>query len=138
MAAAEKDLSLELNEHYLRLALRAIHGDLNVWGKWIEEHADYHGFPRSNILESYIGGSGGGSGGHRINCDDMPDRLWVTHHRVLLLVPEQQDAVGAYYIVRVKPDGTLWSLAEKCLVLGIAERTLRDHLRQARLRILGL
>lgn len=142
MAAAMSDLASQLTpeqrDHYERLELRAIDGELNRWGKWVEEHSDFDGFPRSNILESYIGGDGGGTAGHRILCDEMPLGVWATHQRVLLLPPELQDAVSAYYVVRMKPDGTLWTMAEKCLRLAVSERTLRDRLGQAKRRILGL
>lgn len=135
MAAVLKDIP---NDQYERLLLRAIDGELNEWGRWIERHADFEGFPPANILETWIGGSGGGVPGHRILCLDMPVGIYATHGRVLRLSEEQRAAVEAWYIVRVKADGTLWSLDEKCLRLGIAERTLRDRVRQAKLRILGL
>lgn len=141
MAAVLKEIPAEtptLREHYERLALRAIDGELNDWGRWIERHADFEGHPSANILATYIGGAGGSTPGHRILCLDMPDAIYATHGRVLLLTEALRDAICAWYIVRLNADGTLIALAEKCLRLGIAERTLRDRVRLAKLKILGL
>lgn len=117
---------------------RVLNAELNRWGHWIEMHSDYEGYPGVNILAAYIGGSGGGSGGHRILCRDMPSAIYATHARVLTLSEPEQEAVWIWYVTRVKPDGTLWSVAERCGRLGITEEVLRKRLSRARQRIMGV
>jgi hypothetical protein len=130
--------AVQIDRRYERLELRALDGELNSWGRWIERHADYTGFPSANMLETYIGGDGGGVPGHTILCLDMPVPVWATHHRVLRLHLDLQDAICACYVVRMKEDGTMWTLVEKCLKLGIAERTMRWRIAEAKRKILGL
>lgn len=117
---------------------RVLNAELNRWGHWIEMHSDYEGYPGVNILAAYIGGSGGGGAGHRILCLDMPTAIYATHARVLTLSEPEQEAVWIWHVTRVKPDGTLWSVAERCERLGITEEVLRKRLSRARQRILGV
>lgn len=121
-----------------RLFRRALESELNRWGKWIERHSDYEGYPGVNILEAFLMGRGGGNAGHRILCLDMPTDVYSVHHRILMLSDTLQEAVWIYYVTRVKADGTLWSMEERCRKTGIEERTLRNRLSDARRQLLGI
>lgn len=120
------------------LTRRAIDGELNRWGKWIERHADYTGHPSINFLVAQLYGAGGGMAGHRVLCLDMPDAVYATHMRVLLLNEREREAVYLYFAVQVKEDGTLWTVAEKSRIYGIKEESLRRRLARARYKILGV
>lgn len=117
---------------------RAIDGELNRWGKWIERHADYTGHPSINAIVAQLYGAGGGVPGHRILCLEMPTGVYATHMRVLMLTENEREAVYLYFAVQVKEDGTLWTVAEKCLKSGIKEESLRRRLARARYKILGI
>jgi hypothetical protein len=117
---------------------RAIDGELNRWGKWVERHADYTGHPSINFLVAQLYGAGGGIAGHRILCLDMPDGIYATHMRVLRLTESEQEAVYLYFAVQVKEDGTLWTVTEKSRIYGIREESLRRRLARARYKILGV
>ena len=117
---------------------RGIDHELNQWGKWVEDHSTYEGFNRNNVLIGFLFGGGGGKQGHRVLCLDMPARIYATHGRILRLPEGERDAVYLYFAVRVKPDGTLWKIEEKCLELGIQEASIRRRLCRARYRIAGL
>lgn len=117
---------------------RAIDGELNRWGKWIEKHADYTGHPSINAIVAQLYGAGGGTPGHRILCLEMPVSIYATHVRVLMLTEKEQEAVCLYFAVQVKEDGTLWTAQEKCRIYGIKEDSLRRRLARARYKILGI
>jgi hypothetical protein len=117
---------------------RAIDGELNRWGKWIERHADYTGHPGINAIVAQLYGAGGGTPGHRILCLEMPTGVYATHVRVLRLTEGEQEAVCLYFAVQVKDDGTLWTVDEKCRIYGIKEESLRRRLSRARYKILGI
>ena len=117
---------------------RAIDGELNRWGKWVERHGDYEGFPRVNVLVAATEGHGGGACGHRILCLDMPCEIYAVHGRVLRLSLEEREAVYAWYVIRVKEDGTLWGLVEKCEKIGVNPQDLRTLVNRAKQRIAGL
>jgi hypothetical protein len=121
-----------------RITRQAIDGELNSWGRWIERHADYTGHPSVNFLVAQLYGAGGGTPGHRVLCLDMPDHVYATHMRVLMLNENEREAVYLFFAVKLKPDGTLWSVAEKSRIYGIKEDSLRRRLARARYRILGL
>jgi hypothetical protein len=123
---------------YDRVLMRAIHGELNRWGKWHEDHSDYQGYPTANILETYIGASRTGEPGHRVLALDMPDGVWATHHNVLRLSLDLQDIVIAQYMHTTKEDGTAWTMQEKCLRLGIPRAIFSQKLHKAKRRIAGL
>lgn len=118
--------------------LRAVSAELNRWGRWIERHLDYDGYPGVNILAAYIGGSGGKIMGHKILCPDMPPEIYAIHARVLRCSEAEQEALWIRYVPRVKPDGTLWTLSELCRKAGISEDTLRQRVNRAKRRILGI
>lgn len=117
---------------------RAIDGELNRWGRWIERHADYTGHPSVNAIVAQLYGAGGGTPGHRILCLEMPTGVYATHMRVLMLTENEREAVYLYFAVQVKEDGTLWTAAEKCRIYGIKEDSLRRRLARARYKILGI
>lgn len=122
-------------DRYMR---HAIDGELNRWGRWIERNSDYTGHPSINAIVAQLHGAGGGTAGHRILCLDMPDHIYATHGRVLRLTESEQEAVYLYFAVKLKPDGTLWTVAERCRIAGIQEDSLRRRLSRARYKILGL
>lgn len=117
---------------------KAIDGELNRWGKWMERHLDYTGHPSINAIVAQLYGAGGGTPGHRILCLDMPTGVYATHMRVLMLTESEREAVYLYFAVQVKEDGTLWTVQEKCLIYGIKEESLRRRLARARYKILGV
>jgi len=123
---------------YDRVLMRAIHGELNRWGKWHEDHSDYQGYPTANILETYIGASRTGEPGHRVLMLDMPVGVWATHHGVLGLTEDLQEVVIAQYMHTTKEDGTVWTLQEKCLRLGLSREIFSQRLHKAKRRIAGL
>jgi hypothetical protein len=116
----------------------AIDGELNRWGRWIERNAEYTGHPSINYLVAQLHGAGGGTPGHRVLCLDMPSDIYATHGRVLLLNESEQESVYLYFAVKLKPDGTLWTVEERCRIYGIKEESLRRRLARARYKILGL
>jgi hypothetical protein len=120
------------------LTRRAIDGELNRWGRWVERHADYTGHPSINFLVAQLYGAGGGIAGHRVLCLDMPDAVYATHMRVLRLTESEKEAVYLYFAVQVKEDGTLWTVTEKSRIYGIKEESLRRRLARARYKILGV
>ena len=122
-------------DRYMR---NAIDGELNRWGRWIERNADYTGHPGVNALVAQFYGMGGGTPGHRILCLDMPDHIYATHGRILRLTENEREAVYLFFAVKLKPDGTLWTVGERCRISGIKEESLRRRLARARYKILGL
>lgn len=121
-----------------RYTLDGINAELNAWGRWIERHMDYEGYPGINAVEAWLMGRGGGTGGHRILCLDMPTHIYATHGRVLRLTEFEQEAIWVWYVVRVKPDGTIWPIEHKCKTAGITEAALRQRVSRARRKIAGL
>lgn len=121
-----------------RYELDGINSELNAWGRWIEKHMDYEGYPGITTVEAWLMGRGGGTGGHRILCLDMPTPIYATHGRVLRLTEYEQEAIWVWYVVRVKPDGTLWPIEHKCKTAGITEAALRQRVSRARRKIAGL
>ena len=125
-------------QRYDRLFRRALEGELNRWGRWVETHSDYEGFPGVNILVAFLMGRGGGSAGHKILCLDMPTDVYAVHGRIIRLPENQQEALWLYYVTRLKPDGTLWTLDERCRRASVSSEDLRERLKAARDRLLGI
>jgi len=117
---------------------KAIDGELNAWGRWIEVRIDRDGYASASAFISAMEGRGGGMPGHKILCDDMPSHIYAVHGRWLLLPEHERDAVWVWYVVRVKPDGTIWPIEHKCRRAGITEEALRQRVCRARYRIAGL
>ena len=139
------DFGNDLYQHRARERLRerlerqALEGELNRWGRWIERHFDYEGYPGVNIIESYLQGRGGGTGGHKILCLDWPSGIYAIHRRLLMVVPDaEREALWMRYCVRLKPDGTLWSETEIALRAGIDIESWRKRIWRAKQRLLGL
>src|SRR4051794_716020 len=44
----------------------ALECELEEWGKWIEDHSDYEGYPRADAVQAWIEGFGGGRSGHKV------------------------------------------------------------------------
>lgn len=125
--------------HAERYELQGINYELNVWGRWIEKHMDFEGYPGVSALEAWRSGRGGGLPGHKILCLDMPTMVYAVHARVLQVLTEfEREAVWVWYVVRVKPDGTLWPIDHKCKKAGITEDALRKRVSRARRRLAGL
>lgn len=121
-----------------RITRQAIDSELNSWGRWIERHADYTGHPSVNALVAQLYGAGGGTPGHRVLCLDMPDGIYATHARILMLSENEREAVYLFFAVKLKDDGTVWTITEKARIYGIKEDSLRRRLARARYKILGL
>lgn len=121
-----------------RITRQAIDSELNAWGRWIERHADYTGHPSINFLVAQFYGAGGGTPGDRILCLDMPEGIYATHSRILMLNELEQEAVYLFFAVKLKDDGTVWTVAERCRIYGIKEESLRRRLARARYKILGV
>lgn len=126
------------HSHAQYLERRALDGELNRWGKWIERYWDSNPYSALNILASHLQGSGGTLPGSKILCLEMPTGIYAVHVRILRLHYKLQEAVWLRFAIRVAPDGTLWSEEERCLKLGISERTFRRRLEHARKKLLGL
>lgn len=125
------------DRRYERYELQGIDRELNQWGRWIELRIDYEGFPSVSMGLSLINW-GSGVYGDRILCLDMPSHVYAVHGRVLRLREHEQEAVWIWYVIRVKPDGTLWLIEEKCRRLGVTESDLRRLVARARRKIAGL
>jgi hypothetical protein len=117
---------------------QVLHGELNRWGGWIERHSDYEGYPGANILVAFLQGRGGGVGGHRVLCLDMPWDIWVTHSRIVTLHEDEQVVVWLLYAKRMKEDGTLWTLDEKLRIARISLADYRNRIASARRKIMGI
>lgn len=123
---------------YDRLFRRALEGELNRWGRWIEIHSDHEGYPGVNILVAFLMGRGGGTAGHKILCLDMPTDVYAVHGRVIRLPEDQQEALWLYYVTRLKSNGTLWTLEERCQRANVSQQELKSRLAAARERLLGI
>lgn len=128
----------QIDRLYERYELQGIDRELNAWGRWNERHMDFEGYPGISALEAWRAGRGGGSPGHKILCLDMPDAVYAVHGRVLRLSEQDREALWIWYVIRVKPDGTLWPLEHKCRTAGITEAALRQRVHRARRRMAGL
>lgn len=130
-------MSAVLDNRYERYELQGINRELHNWGHWIEQRIDYEGFPAFSIGLQLVSW-GSGVYGDRILCLDMPTAIYATHARVLRLPEHEQEAVWIWYVVRVKPDGTIWPVEHKCRTVGISEAALRQRIHRARRKIAGL
>jgi hypothetical protein len=105
------------------------------WGDWIWENRDFEGYPTAEHVTAFLGGAGGGAGGHRILCRDPPP--WITFtHAIWHRLPEHEAiAMWAEYVPGLRDDGRFWTRAEKCERLKISEEGFRKRLQRARIRI---
>lgn len=130
-------MSAVLDNRYERYELQGINRELNQWGRWIEQRIDYEGYPSVSMGLQLVSW-GAGVYGDRILCLDMPTAIYATHARVLRLSEHEQEACWIWYVIRVKPDGTLWPIEHKCRAAGITESALRQRISRARRHIAGL
>lgn len=130
---------LSEREHMTGLDRSYVNSKLNAWGHWMERHAEVNGYPHQDNVTAYMAGAGGGSKGHRVLCLDMPEDIAKTHLKVLYTLTEaEREAVFLYYVVRMKPDGTMWELNERCSAAGVSRDALKKRLQSARMKIMGL
>jgi hypothetical protein len=133
----ERLVSRAIDRRYVRYELQGVDRELNQWGRWIEMRIDYEGYPSVSVGMQLINW-GTGVYGDRILCLDMPTHIYAVHGRVLRLQEHERDAVWIWYVIRVKPDGTLWPIDHKCRQAGITEAALRQRVSRARRKIAGL
>lgn len=133
----QASMSAVFDRRYERYEIQGISRELYAWGHWIEQRIDYEGFPTFSVGISLINW-GSSQYGDRILCLDMPTAIYATHARVLRLPEHEQEAVWIWYVIRVKPDGTIWPIEHKCRTVGISEDALRQRVSRARRRIAGI
>lgn len=110
---------------------------LQTWGDWHEQHADFQGFPRASSIQLFLDGFGGGRPGHRILAEERPDAVIWVDLRMPRLPEHEQLAVWAHYVPWVKENGQVWTPEAKARLLGISWDAYRKRLTRARFRILG-
>jgi hypothetical protein len=125
------------------------------WGHWIEAHADQASYPSRAAIAGVVdvqnnfswfrvhqftakGHSNLIFGGHRILCQDMPERVRVTNLMVNRLCDEQYDAVLAQYALVLRPDGLRFTKEQKATALDISVEALERRLRRARERLVEI
>ncbi len=111
--------------------------ELNAWGRWVESHLYYEGYP-THSAGMRLTVHSGMTPGSRVLCLDMPGRIYATHRQIWRLNEQDREAIYIWYVFRVKKDGTLWDQAEKAGLVGISDVALRQRVTRARLKILGL
>ena len=105
----------------------------------MERHAQVNGYPRQDNLMAFLQGAGGGIGRDRILCLDMPEQIALTNIRVMNFMKEpERVAVFLWFVIRIKPDGTEWTVKERCERFHISYDTLRWRVNRARYQFLGL
>lgn len=98
---------------------------LERWGEWCEAHLDdQHGLPTTNAIE-HFGEVGGGVPGHRILCQEMPRKVWLTNYHVIHQPSEYKEALITFYVFHVKPGGGKWTAKEKAKLLEVDYDTFR-------------
>lgn len=134
---------------------RVIDSMLWQWGHWIEGHADQASYPSQAAIAGVVdvqnqfnwfrvhqftakGHSNLIFGGHRILCQDMPERVRATNLMVNRLADEQYDAVLAKYALVLRPDGLRFTEAQQAMSLDISIEAFRSRLRRARERLIDI
>lgn len=137
-AVAVPILSGSVRESRLTLTeRRELNRLLNRWGDWVEKHMDFDGYPRANILESYIG-SDLGAPGHRILCLEMPTDVYHTHQRIIRLPQAEREAVWIAYVPRMKANGTVWEVRDLLRLADIDTDAFHQRLSRAKRRLAGV
>lgn len=108
---------------------------LKTWGDWIWENRDYEGYPSSDNVAAFVGGSGGTLNGHRIICRDPPEWVTMTHVLVMMLPEHEGIAVFAHYVPGVDDDGLMLSVAERCSRIGVSQDAFRKRIQRAQQQI---
>lgn len=102
---------------------------LKRWGSVCELIRGWNAYPTSDT--TYRASFGGG-GDQRLPIPDVPSVVVQINHYILQLPDENGNAVTITYAWQLNPGGGWWSPADKALVLGINEHTLRSRERRAR------
>lgn len=119
-------------------ARSCLEGELERWGKWIEEHADYQGYRRSDNIAAWLDGAGGGQKGSVELGEEMPPDVHRTHLRVIKLEDDLLAAVWIKYVAGVNEAGQLVTDDVRALRLGIDRATFTMRLTRARKKLLGI
>lgn len=131
---------------------RVVDSMLWQWGHWIEQHADTASYPSRAAIAGVVDVQGqfnwfrvhqftakGSSnlifGGHRILCQDMPERVRATNLMVNRLSDDQYDAVLAQYALVLRPDGLKFTKEQKAMALDISVEAFDTRLKRARGRL---
>jgi len=134
---------------------RVVDSMLWQWGHWIENHAEQASYPSRAAIAGVIDvqnqfswfrvrqftAKGHGNlifGGHRILCQDMPERVRATNLMVNRLSDEQYDAVLAQYGLVLRPDGLRFTKEQKANALDISVEAFERRLRRARERLVEI
>lgn len=134
---------------------RVVDSMLWQWGHWIEAHADQASYPSRAAIAGVVdvqnqfswfrvhqftakGHSNLIFGGHRILCQDMPERVRVTNLMVNRLSDEQYDALLAQYGLVLRPDGLRFTKEQKATALDISVEAFERRLRRARERLVEI
>jgi hypothetical protein len=108
---------------YDRYHMAAMSALLAQWGACCEQIRNWNGFR--------TGHEDGGDGSH-IPIPDIPAIVVKMNQKILALPDESSNAVTIWYAWQLNPGGGWWSHADKALVLGINEHTLRSRVRRAK------
>lgn len=73
-----------------------------------------------------------GGGGEMLPIPDIQSIVVQINQRIMALPDDNQNAVTIWYAWQLNPGGGWWGPAEKALVLGINEHTLRSRVRRAK------
>jgi hypothetical protein len=134
---------------------RVIDSMLWQWGHWIENNADRASYPSRAAIAGVVdvqnqfswfrvrqftakGHSNLIFGGHRILCQDMPERVRATNLMVNRLADEQYDAVLAKYALVLRPDGLRFTEDQQAMALDISVEAFKSRLRRARERLVEI
>jgi hypothetical protein len=113
--------------------------ELEAWGKWWEERAEFTGHASASAITAFLEGFGGGAWGDRILCQEMPNGVYWTHQRWLRLPDDQREVVWNHYVAAVDPNtGRCPTPEQKAALLGISWGNYRVRLCRARFAIMGL
>lgn len=122
-------------DQYDRAALRR---ELYHWGRWMEYQAEHSGHPSCDTVTRFLEGRGGGLGGHRVLCLDMPVEVWSTNGRVMALDEQSRAAITTIYVDIVGVDGEVMTWERRAGRIHVSESTLRRLHNAALIRIAGL
>lgn len=101
---------------------------LKRWGKVCELIRGWHGYPTSDTTYRAVFGGGGAM----LPIPDIPSTVILINSHILGLPDENSNAVTIWYAWSLNPGGGWWSVADKALVLGINEHTLRSRVRRGK------
>jgi hypothetical protein len=111
-----------------RYAMAGMHALLQRWGRTCELIRGWHGYPTSDPSWKAIFGSGG----EMLPIPDIQSVVIRINQKIMALPDDNMNAVTIWYAWQMNPGGGWWSTADKALVLGINEHTLRSRVRRAK------